>query len=467
MNMLRNSRASLRDALNTAADLSARSIFGAEATIAWSDLLAGTVLAGRANELCGRSVLVAITNQLTAIATLLELDGAARRIVLYPPDLSLEHLSYVIHSASVEAIVSDRANTGFETPGVASLTPSGWSRVPGNTPPKVEHETEWVLLTSGTTGRPKLVVHTLASLAGAIEDGPPPENRVVWSTFYDIRRYGGLQIFLRAALTGTSLVLSSAQESTADFLARASAHGVTHISGTPSHWRRASMSSSAHLIAPDYVRLSGEIADQAILNHLRLLYPHARIGHAFATTEAGVVFAVNDGLMGFPANVIEQTPHVAMKIENRSLRVRSNRTARCYLGDHMSAVQDAEGFVDTGDVLELREDRYYFAGRGDGMINVGGMKLYPEEVEAVINGHPKVQMSLVRTRKSPITGALVVADVVLRIPPEPAADDMGELNQDILRLCREALPSYKVPAAINFVPALAVAETGKLIRRYA
>lgn len=467
MNMLRNSRASLRDGLSAVGDLTARSVFGAEASLAWSDLVAGTVLAGRANELCGRSVVVATTNQLTAIATLVELDGTARRIVLYPPDLSLEYLPYVVQSAAVDAIVSDRPTTGLEMPGVASLTPSSWTRMSANPAPKGELETEWVLLTSGTTGRPKLVVHTLASLAGAIEGGRPPAHRMVWSTFYDIRRYGGLQIFLRAALTGTSLVLSSAQETTADFLARAGAHGVTHISGTPSHWRRASMSSSAHLIAPEYVRLSGEIADQAILNHLRSLYPQAKIAHAFATTEAGVVFDVNDGLMGFPAHVIEHTPHVVMKIETRSLRVRSDRTARCYLGDHNHAIQDAKGFVDTGDVLELRGGRYHFVGRGDGMINVGGMKVYPEEVEAVINGHPKVQMSLVRTKKNPITGALVVADVVLKIASGTSGNDMGELHHDILRLCRETLPSHKVPAAINFVPALAVAETGKLIRRHA
>jgi acyl-coenzyme A synthetase/AMP-(fatty) acid ligase len=466
MNMLRNSRASLKDGLSVVGDLTARSVFGAEASLGWSELAAGTVLAGRTNELCGRSVVVATTNQLTAIAALVELDGAARRIVLYPPDLSLEHLPYVVHSAAVDAIVSDRPTTGVEMPAVASLTPSGWTRLPANSGPNVEHETEWVLLTSGTTGRPKLVVHTLASLAGAIAESRPA-NGLVWSTFYDIRRYGGLQIFLRAALTGTSMVLSSAQETTADFLARAGAHGVTHISGTPSHWRRASMSSSARLIAPEYVRLSGEIADQSILNHLRSLYPQARIAHAFATTEAGVVFDVNDGLMGFPAEVIEHTPDVVMKIENRSLRVRSGRTARCYLGDHNHAIQDAEGFVDTGDVLELREGRYHFVGRGDGMINVGGMKVYPEEVEAVINSHPQVQMSLVRTKKNPITGALVIADVVLKVASEPASTDMGELHHDILRLCRETLPSHKVPAAINFVPALAVAETGKLIRRHA
>jgi acyl-coenzyme A synthetase/AMP-(fatty) acid ligase len=92
------------------------------------------------------------------------------------------------------------------------------------------------------------------------------------------------------------------------------------------------------------------------------------------------------------------------------------------------------------------------------------MKVYPEEVEAVINGHPKVEMSLVRTKKNPITGALVVADVVLKSEPEAGC---SELRIDILRLCREALPTHKVPALINFVPALAVADTGKLIRLHA
>ena len=328
------------------------------------------------------------------------------------------------------------------------------------------YETEWVLLTSGTTGVPKLVVHTLASLAGAIDTGRPGNGQVVWSTFYDIRRYGGLQIFLRAMLTGSSLLLSSARMSTADFLAYAGAHGVTHISGTPSHWRRALMSSSAHLISPEYIRLSGEIADQAILNHLAQVYPKARIAHAFATTEAGVAFAVDDMITGFPASVLTRTPGVEMKVENGSLRIRSARTASHYLDKEHGPLKDADGFVDTTDLLELRNERYYFVGRRDGVINVGGLKVHPEEVEEVINRHPEVRMSLVRTRKNPITGALVVADVVLRSPPGPEEVD-GQIRQDILLLCREELASHKVPATINFVATLEVAESGKLIRRHA
>jgi acyl-coenzyme A synthetase/AMP-(fatty) acid ligase len=472
MKMLRNSWASLSDALGRAGDPLTSSVFAAEETLTWNDLKCGTMLAGQGTAFQGQSVLVATRSQLPAVAALVELDGIARRIVLYPPDLSLDHLPFIVQSAAVDVIVSDRMTPGLDAPGVACVTPSRLTRLHSPSPQGPKRATDWVLLTSGTTGRPKLVVHTLASLSGAIDDDRPPAGQVVWSTFYDIRRYGGLQIFLRAALTGTSLVLSSAHESPAEFLARAGSCGVTHISGTPSHWRRALMSAATQLITPAYVRLSGEIADQTILNNLRSFFPHAKIGHAFATTEAGVVFAVNDSLMGFPPSAVEHTPQVEMKIENRSLRVRSHRTAQGYLvyrdaASHCEPLADAEGFVDTGDVVELREGRYHFIGRGDGMINVGGMKVYPEEVEAVINGHPNVQISLVRTKKNPITGALVVADVVLKSAVEPAAEEIRSLHLDILRFCREALPPHKVPAAINFVRTLAVAETGKLIRKHA
>jgi acyl-CoA synthetase (AMP-forming)/AMP-acid ligase II len=464
MKMPQDNRMSLWHALSAAGDLSGRYVFGAEASIALNDLIAGTTLYGRGEELGGRSVLVMTTSQFTTASALMELDGIARRIVLCPPDLPLEHLPYVIDTAEVDAIVSDRLMFALGGPRHLIFCPCSREIAPGNYDRTIQHETEWILLTSGTTGVPKLVVHTLASLAGAIKTDQASAEPIVWSTFYDIRRYGGLQILLRAALTGKSLVLSSSREPVAEFLTRAGRHGVTHISGTPSQWRRALMSPSARMINPEYVRLSGEIVDQGILNRLRGAYPQARIVHAFASTEAGVAFEVTDVRAGFPADVIEHTPGVEMKVEDGSLRVRSARVASCYLGAEAPLLKDADGFVDTSDMIDLRDGRYCFIGRRDGMINVGGLKVYPEEVEAVINRHPEVQISLVRTKKSPVTGALVVADVVLKADFGAGRRDMRALQNDIVLICREALSSYKVPAAINFVPALAVAESGKMIR---
>jgi acyl-coenzyme A synthetase/AMP-(fatty) acid ligase len=440
-------------------DLSARFLCGANATVTLEELSRGTILNGRVEELRGRSVLLATADQFTAALALLELDGIASRVILYPGDLPSDHVPFIVESASVDAIVSDRPGLGEGTAAEHFAT-SGWKTAPARCDRTPLHRTEWILLTSGTTGRPKLVVHTLESLGGGISDSGALAGGFVWSTFYDIRRYGGLQIFLRAMLTGGSLVLSSSEESIADFLARAGSRGVTHISGTPSHWRKALMSPAADKIAPRYVRLSGEISDQAILDNLQSCYSQASVAHAFASTEGGLAFDVRDGRAGFPASLVGQSNgDVELRVVDDALQIRSPRTADRYLGPQ--TLKDAEGFVNTGDMLELRGDRYHFVGRRDGVINVGGLKVHPEEVEAVINRHPLVRISVVRTRKSPITGALVVADVVLSAPANGQA---RQLESEILDLCRGELARHKVPAAIRFVTDLPVAATGKVAR---
>jgi acyl-coenzyme A synthetase/AMP-(fatty) acid ligase len=404
-----------------------------------------------------RSVLISCHRQLPAVPALLALDGIARRIVLCPSDLSPVHVPAVIAEAGVDLIVSD--GTGPVTQPIDGLPMiASDSCLPGADQSRT---TEWLLFTSGTTGRPKLVVHTLESLTGPLDDGLAVASDAVWSTFYDIRRYGGLTILFRALLGGSSMVLSQTGEALQDFFSRVREAGGTHISGTPSHWRRALMSSAAGAIAPDYIRLSGEIADQAILNNLAAAFPTADIAHAFASTEAGFAFDVRDGMAGFPAAMISQVGSKAeMQVEAGSLRIRSARTASHYVGDGGHLV-DADGFVDTGDIVELRGDRYHFVGRREGIINVGGLKVHPEEVEAVINQHPAVQMVRVRGRLSPITGAIVVADIVVR----PSCTNSFHTTRDeILAACRHVLPPHKVPAMLHEVPALDVAESGKLVR---
>jgi acyl-coenzyme A synthetase/AMP-(fatty) acid ligase len=155
-----------------------------------------------------------------------------------------------------------------------------------------------------------------------------------------------------------------------------------------------------------------------------------------------------------------------LQIVDTTLRIRSNRTAERYLGENPPALKDPEGFVDTGDVVELRDGRYHFQGRRDGLINVGGLKVHPEEVEAVLNRHPQVRLSLVKTKKNPITGALVVAEVLLKDPSASQGEQARGLKQTIKQFCRESLAPHKVPTAINFVSALSISETGKLVRRH-
>ena len=137
-----------------------------------------------------------------------------------------------------------------------------------------------------------------------------------------------------------------------------------------------------------------------------------------------------------------------MKVVDGSLRIRSNRTALRYLGagragaDATPRASSTPATSSSGAATAI-----VFVGRRGGIINVGGAKVHPEEVEAALNAHAAVRASRVFARKSPITGALVAAEVVLR---EGVAAPTSDLNRDILAACRAALPAHKAPA----VPAL-------------
>jgi acyl-coenzyme A synthetase/AMP-(fatty) acid ligase len=451
----------LRDATGAASGPNARMLWAPGAALSLQDIVGATSLGGRLGELVGRSVLIRTQGQFAAALALIELDGVAARLVLCPPDLAEEHLPAVIANAGIDAIVSDGPAPDLG-PGGPAFFPIAATLAPLENRPETSQATEWLMFTSGTTGVPKMVIHSLAGLTGAIKppaaDAPP----VVWGTFYDIRRYGGLQILLRALLTGGSMILSDAHEPAPAHLQRLGRLGVTHLSGTPSHWRRALMTPAIAAIAPGYVRLSGEVADQAVLDSLKSQFPNAAVGHAYASTEAGVGFEVNDGLEGFAADLIDRADGpVALRVVDGALQLRSARAASGYAGADMPALADAEGFVDTGDMVERRGDRYHFVGRRGGIINIGGLKVHPEEVEAVINRHPAVRMSLVKARRNPITGAIAVAEVVLN---DAAGDLDAGLKDSILAACRGALPPFKVPAMLKFVPALNVTAGGKLER---
>jgi acyl-coenzyme A synthetase/AMP-(fatty) acid ligase len=463
--MQQHERRSLRDLTAFGGLPQGRFLSDAAGRAKLADLRLGSSVGAALRCLHGRTIIVSSGRQLPAALALIELDGVAGRMLLCPPDLAPEHLAGIMAEAQVDAIVTDGTGPASSlTAGVPVIACHGDCDRPAPVL-KRDQETEWLLFTSGTTGRPKLAVHTLSSLIGPLADGPVAVTDAVWGTFYDIRRYGGLQVLLRALLGGSSLVLSHAGETVRDFLERLRATGATHILGTPSHWRRALMSPALSRLSPRYVRVSGETADQAILTQLALAFPKAGLTHAYASTEAGVGFEVTDGREGFPASFVDgggnKRRGIEIRVVDGSIRMRSSRGASRYLGDR-GVLADADGFIDTGDMVTRRADRYYFMGRREGVVNVGGHKVHPEEVEAIISRHPGVRMARVRGRPNPITGAIVVADIVVRQPGGGAS--FAGMQQEILASCRAALPPYKVPALLQEVPFLEIGESGKLVR---
>jgi len=454
---------SLRGKIAEASGAQERWLWGRERAVALSSFARKTYLHDA--DPTGRQVLLLCDDQLTAATGLIELDGVADSILICPPDLKHDYLLAVSRAAGIEMVVG--ALPALEKARELALPSAVLRLAEPRDRPATEastRRTSWLLLTSGTSGIPKIVRHDLDTLISAFATAPA--DHTVWSTFYDIRRYGGMQILLRALVGGGSIVLSDAGEPLAGYLARVAEHRVTHISGTPSHWRRAIMSADTNVIQPRYVRMSGEIADQAIIDALKSAFPSASVAHAYASTEAGVGFPVDDGREGFPAAYLDAPKNgVALKVADGTLRLKSAGTAKGYVGEAPGPLLDNEGFVDSGDVIEQRGDRCYFAGRRGGIINVGGLKVHPEEVEAVLNRHAAVSMSLVKARKSPITGAVVVADVVL--DGQAGSQDQDALKASLIAHCKASLPAHKVPALIKIVPAIAVGQAGKLARTHA
>ena len=108
----------------------------------------------------------------------------------------------------------------------------------------------------------------------------------------------------------------------------------------------------------------------------------------------------------------------------------------------------------------LKKDRVLFRGREDGVINVGGDKVYPEEVENVLLKHPLVAAARVYAKPNPITGFLVAADVTLI----DSNTDEKEARKVLQTYSLEVLDRHKALASITIVPRFDLNSSGKIVR---
>ena len=152
-----------RSATISVRSLKGRTISDARRVVSLTDILQQTCLSDRLRELSGRSVLLAVSDQLISGLAMTEIDGVARRMLLCPPDLNADHLQALMQDADIDAIVTDQparwADVGRESGGAGSGRRCWLPQQP-----KTERATEWLMLTSGTSGVPKIVGHTLEGL---------------------------------------------------------------------------------------------------------------------------------------------------------------------------------------------------------------------------------------------------------------------------------------------------------------
>src|SRR6201985_837494 len=164
MKMSLRETVALRDYLGP--ELKGRTISDAERLVSLTDILEHTCLGNRLDELSGRSVLLSTSDQLTSGLSMIELDGVARRMLLCPPDLNPAHLQSLMQDAEIDAVVTDRPEQWDSAGG--RLVVQAQPLVKASAQGRTERVTEWLMLTSGTSGVPKIVSHTLEGLTGEI-----------------------------------------------------------------------------------------------------------------------------------------------------------------------------------------------------------------------------------------------------------------------------------------------------------
>jgi acyl-coenzyme A synthetase/AMP-(fatty) acid ligase len=292
------------------------------------------------------------------------------------------------------------------------------------------------LLTSGSTGVPKLIHHTWTSLYTRVtRTGHSPRR---WLLPYQVGTYAWYQIVTLGLCEPSTEIVPTHGLEPLNALELAAQCKADSISSTPTFWRVAFLGGAPETLraAPfRWITLGGESVDQAILNALRSAYPKASINHVYASTEAGACIVVKDGLAGFPVSLLDNAEpgRPSLSIHEGRLLVKSPFSA--------SAVDGSpQEWVDTGDVVEERDGRVYFKGRADvALINVGGNKAFPADVEAVLLEHPAIQWCRVRAVRAPIVGNLPQADIVLNAQASTVSDT------ELVAFCRGKLPEYAVP----------------------
>ena len=297
-------------------------------------------------------------------------------------------------------------------------------------------ETNWFFLTSGTSGQPKQVPKTLRSIKRPVIRSLMPS--ATWGFLTDITRMAGVQVVIEALGRGDNLVIPDRDMTLPKKIDFMREFGVTKFSATPSQYRQLLGLLAFSEMPLSQITLGGEIADQKLLNGLRRAFPAAAITHVYATTETGPVFSVSDCNSGFDASQLA-------KLNNRLV---------VGPGGELGVELDSRVIHWTGDLVELMEGRYQFVGRNSSFINVGGSKVNPFEVEAIILAHPSVQDCVVKARGNVMIGELVEVDIVL------VAED-NFVIETLRELCRGQLPRHAVPRFFNIVAELPQSRTGK------
>ncbi|WP_377320853.1 class I adenylate-forming enzyme family protein [Pimelobacter simplex] len=323
-----------------------------------------------------------------------------------------------------------------------------------------------MIRTTGTTGLPKAARHdwtVLARRAGAAR--PHPEQR--WLLAYGPQQFAGIQVLLHVLSVHATLVAPFPRQPR-DGLAALLTQDVTCVSATPTYWRfLLAEARSARAVLPRLaqITLGGEASSPDLLAELHDAFPDARISQVYASTEFGSIASVRDGLPGLAASSLwsPEHPEGQLRVEDGELLVRAGTGMLGYAGDAAESPREVDGWVATGDLVEVVDGRVLFRGRSSEVINVGGVKVHPLPIEERVAAVPGVQVARVHGRANPMVGAVVAVEVALTA--EARADESA-VKSAIRSACAD-LPRAWQPRSIKVVDEAVLAAAtkgGKTVR---
>ena len=294
-----------------------------------------------------------------------------------------------------------------------------------------------VLFSTGTTGRPKAILHDLSLFLERYET-PRPSFRTLNFLLFD--HIGGINTLLHT-LFNRGVVVAPNTRRVKDILDICRINDIEVLPATPTFLRMLLMSGLVQTEFPKCIKVityGTELMDQPTLNDFCHFLPNVDFRQTYGMSELGILrvksVARNSLYMKIGGNGVET------KVSNGTLHIRSESRMIGYL--NAPSPFNEEGWYDTKDIVEVSGETYKVVGRLGDMINVGGLKFMASEVERVALDFPGVALVKVQSQPNPITGQHVELTVQ---PKEGCSLDKGEL----LNFLKNKLQPHMTPKRIS------------------
>lgn len=311
-----------------------------------------------------------------------------------------------------------------------------------------------VLFTSGSSGKPKAVVHDFSKLLGKFHVRRPA---MITLNFLLFDHWGGLNTLLHCLSNLCLIVLPERRtpEHVCDLISR---YRIELLPTTPSFLNVLLVSKvyvNFDLSSLRLVTYGAEPMPEMTLRNLTKAFPAVELRQTYGMIELGVLRAksrssdslwVKLGGEGYKLRVVDGI-----------LQIQADAAMIGYVNAESPFTDD--GYLITGDLVETDGEWIRILGRHSDIINVGGQKVYPAEVESVLMESPAVADAVVYGESNPLVGKVVCADIVLH-----DSHNEGEARRAIKRFCAERLQSYMVPAKIKFVQEIEQSHRLKRVR---